>query len=78
LCHHITMKTSRDVQIVKVSEMKRLVRVRKRSKQKDKKRNLTVANWVFAQTTHMVASKSNSVREVAFGRGWIDLRFEFP
>jgi len=29
----------------------------KKERKKDKDRDLTVANWVFAETTHVVASK---------------------
>jgi len=28
-----------------------------KKRKKDKERNLTVANWVFAETTHVVGSK---------------------
>jgi len=32
-------------------------RVAKKTSKKDKERNITVAKWLFAQTTHVVRSK---------------------
>ena len=64
-------KTSNDVQIVKISPLMWPVRVTKRPKKerkKDKERNLTVANWVFAKTTRIVGSKWNFARWVVFRR----------
>jgi len=45
----------RGQEIVKIGPSVRSVRVTKKPKKKD--RNLTVANWVFAETTHVVGSK---------------------
>jgi len=45
----------------------RPVRVTKRPKKKDKERNLTVANCVYAQTTHVIGWKRNVAWWVAVG-----------
>jgi len=37
-------------------------------KKKDKERNQTVANWLFAETTHVVGSKWNFAWWVVFRR----------
>ena len=52
-------KTSHDVYVVLTQSVHRcdLVCVTKRAKQ-DKERKLTEANWVFAETTHVVGSKA--------------------
>jgi len=50
--------TSRDVYIVKIGPACDMCTWQKQQKRKTE-RNLTVANWVFVQTTHVVGSKWN-------------------
>jgi len=42
-------------------------RAEENKKRKDERHPKTVANWLFAQTTHVVGSKSNFVWWVACG-----------
>jgi len=41
---------------------------RNQKRKKDKERNSTVANWIFAETTHVVGSKRRSAWWVVLGR----------
>jgi len=45
-----------------------------KKEKKDQERNMTVANWVYAETTHVVGSKWNFAWRMVFG---VVLRFEF-
>jgi len=38
----------------------------KKRKKRNTKKNVAVANWVFARTTHVIGSKSNFARKVVF------------
>jgi len=49
-------------------------RRRKKKNKKEKERNMAVANWVFAESTHVVGLKWNFAQWVVFG---VVLRFEF-
>ena len=57
--------------LVQIGRLVRPVRETKKSKKKRKKRQgkkLTVANWVFAQTTHVDAAICGLACRVVFGR----------
>jgi len=48
-----------------VGELKKTKKERKEVRKEGRKTPETVANWLFAQTTHVVGSKSNFAR-------WVD------